>query len=148
MTQLAFSIQPNCSSSPNPEQSRTPFRIQCFPPPDWLASGGGDTLDLSTRIKDAGIAIRHSRGRILFYTAGSRNGLEGLDGNGVRPKFMKKEFQIMKKGFASFQTRQKRRKRRYLGNYASKSLIFESKFDVRARRRLWKRPRAQKLRKK
>ena len=31
---------------------------------------------LSTRIKDAGIAIRHSRERILFYTAGSRNGLE------------------------------------------------------------------------
>ena len=32
----------------------------------------------STRIKDAVIAIRHSR-RILFYTAGSRNGLEGMD---------------------------------------------------------------------
>ena len=32
---------------------------------------------LSTCIKDAGIAIRHSRGRILFYTAGSRNRLEG-----------------------------------------------------------------------
>ena len=31
----------------------------------------------STRIKDAGIAIRHSRGGILFYTAGSRNGLKG-----------------------------------------------------------------------
>ena len=31
----------------------------------------------STRIKDAGIAIRHSRGRTLFYTAGSRNGSEG-----------------------------------------------------------------------
>ena len=27
----------------------------------------------STRIKDAGVAIRHSRERILFYTAGSRN---------------------------------------------------------------------------
>ena len=61
----------------------------------------------STRIKDAGIAIHHSRGRILFYTAGSSNGLEGLDGNGPRIKFIKKEFQIMKKGFASFQTRQK-----------------------------------------
>ena len=34
---------------------------------------------LSTRIKDAGIAIRHSRGRILFYTAGSGDGLEGED---------------------------------------------------------------------
>ena len=31
----------------------------------------------STRIKDAGIAIRHSRGRILFYTVSSRNELEG-----------------------------------------------------------------------
>ena len=31
----------------------------------------------------------------------------------------------MKKRFASFQTRQKQPKRRYLGNYASKSLIFE-----------------------
>ena len=37
---------------------------------------------LSTRIKDAGIAIRHSRGGILFYTAGSRNGLEGVVGEG------------------------------------------------------------------
>ena len=34
---------------------------------------------LSTRIKDAGIAIRLSRGRILFYTAGSGNGLEEVD---------------------------------------------------------------------
>ena len=33
----------------------------------------------STRIKDVGIAIRHSRGRILFYTAGSGNGLEGVE---------------------------------------------------------------------
>ena len=32
----------------------------------------------STRIKDASIAIRHSRGGIPFYTAGSRNGLERL----------------------------------------------------------------------
>ena len=33
----------------------------------------------STRIKDAGMAIRHLRGRILFYTAGSRNALEGME---------------------------------------------------------------------
>ena len=46
----------------------------------------GAMLMLSTRIKDAGIAIRHSRGRILFYTAGSRNGLEGVDGNGIHTK--------------------------------------------------------------
>ena len=39
-----------------------------------------------TRIKDAGIAIRHSQGRILFYTAGSRNGLKGLDGEGTCQK--------------------------------------------------------------
>ena len=38
-----------------------------------------DTISWSTRIKDAGIAIRHSRGRILFYTAGSRNGLGSKD---------------------------------------------------------------------
>ena len=36
----------------------------------------------STRIKDAGIAIRHSRRRILVYTAGSRNGLERVVGHG------------------------------------------------------------------
>ena len=34
---------------------------------------------LSTRIKDAGIAIRHSQERILFYTAGSRNGFQGME---------------------------------------------------------------------
>ena len=32
--------------------------------------------------QDAGIAIRHSRGGILFYTAGSRNELEGVDTGG------------------------------------------------------------------
>ena len=32
----------------------------------------------STRIKDAGIAIRHSRGGILFYTASPRNESEGM----------------------------------------------------------------------
>ena len=31
-----------------------------------------------TYIEDAGIAIRHSRGMILFYTAGSGDGLEGM----------------------------------------------------------------------
>ena len=38
---------------------------------------------MSTRIKDAGIAIRHSQGGILFYTAGSGNGLEGVVGDGT-----------------------------------------------------------------
>ena len=42
----------------------------------------------STRITDVGIAICHSRGRILFYTAGSRNGLEGV---GIRGTDTQKE---------------------------------------------------------
>ena len=37
---------------------------------------------LSTRIEDVGIAIRHLRGRILFYNAGSRNGLKGVGTGG------------------------------------------------------------------
>ena len=49
-----------------PENFWHPFQRKC-------------ALVLSTRIKDAGIAIRHSRGGILFYTAGSRNGLKGVD---------------------------------------------------------------------
>ena len=36
----------------------------------------------STCIKDTGMAIRHSRGYTFFYTAGSRNGLERVDGKG------------------------------------------------------------------
>ena len=28
-------------------------------------------------MKDADLAVRHSQGRILFYSAGSRNGLKG-----------------------------------------------------------------------
>ena len=43
-------------------------------------------LLFSTRIKDAGIAIRHSRGRILCYTAVSSLGLEGVGGKGVDMK--------------------------------------------------------------
>ena len=39
-----------------------------------------------TRIKDAGIAIRHLRGRLLFYTAGSRKGFEGLGSGGTGHK--------------------------------------------------------------
>ena len=38
---------------------------------------------MSTRIKDAGIAIRHSRGYTFFYTAGSRKGLERVDNRGA-----------------------------------------------------------------
>ena len=59
-------------------------------------------LKSSTRIKDEGIAIRHSRGRILFYTAGSGNGLEGSGGNGSRTKFIKKESQNRQKGVRNF----------------------------------------------
>ena len=59
---------------------------------------------LSTRIKDAGIAIRHSRGRILFYTAGSRNGLEGMEtvcpqGSRRRPGTHKKKLYLRKRHF-------------------------------------------------
>ena len=45
---------------------------------------------LSTRIKDAGIAIRHSRGRILFYTAGSRNGLPAMERTSKRKLYVRK----------------------------------------------------------
>ena len=46
--------------------------------------------DPSTRIKDAGMAIRHSQGRILFYTAGSRNGLEGVVGHDSKKLTLRK----------------------------------------------------------
>ena len=58
----------------------------------------------STRIKDAGIAIRHSQGRvlhsqgsILFYTAGSRNGLEGLTTPHEQVVPKKKNFFVIEK---------------------------------------------------
>ena len=57
-------------------------------------------LASSTRIKDAGIAIRHSRREILFYTAGSRNGLERVDGKGPHLK-KKLNFQAVIKLAAS-----------------------------------------------
>ena len=41
-----------------------------------------------TRIKDAGIAIRHSQGYTFFYTAGSRKGLVGV---GIGWRWHKKE---------------------------------------------------------
>ena len=43
----------------------------------------------STRIKDAGIAIHHSRG-YLFYTAGSRNELEGTGSRGSVKLYLRK----------------------------------------------------------
>ena len=46
----------------------------------------------STRIKDAGIAIRHSRGRILFYTARSRNGLGRVVGGGPGHEIFRKVY--------------------------------------------------------
>ena len=58
-------------------------------------------LSLSTRIKDAGIAIRHSQGRILFYTAGSRKGLEGgapVSGNTkTKLTLRKRHFSVIEK---------------------------------------------------
>ena len=55
-------------------------------------------VPLSSCIKDAGIAIRHSQERILFYTAGSRNGLEGV-ANRVTNKLYprKRHFFVMEK---------------------------------------------------
>ena len=47
-------------------------------------------MQLSTRIKNAGIAIRHSRARILFYTAGSGSGLEGAGGHGPKKLTLRK----------------------------------------------------------
>ena len=41
-----------------------------------------ETPESSTRIKDAGIAICHSRGSTFLYTAGSGNGLEEAGGGG------------------------------------------------------------------
>ena len=56
------------------------------------------TYQFSTCIKDAGIAIRHSRGRILFYTAGSRNGLEGAGSRGPKKLTLRKRhFFVMEK---------------------------------------------------
>ena len=52
-------------------------------------------LTLSTCIKDAGIAIRHSRGGILFYAAGSRNGFQGME-KGVSPHKIKIKNHIKK----------------------------------------------------
>ena len=64
-------------------------RMYYTPPLIWW-------MIFSTRIKDAGIAIRHSRGRILFHTAGCRNGLKGLDSKGTRPKMDQFESKITK----------------------------------------------------
>ena len=62
------------------------------------------SVDCSTCIKDAGIAIRHSRGGILFYTAGSKNGLEGMEamcpqGSWRRSGTHKKKFYLRKRYF-------------------------------------------------
>ena len=54
----------------------------------------------STRIKDAGIAIRHSRGYTFFYTAGSGNGLEGVVGDGTLVNGLKTH--LKKTHFSSF----------------------------------------------
>ena len=52
----------------------------------------------STSIEDAGIPIRHSRGRILFCTAGSRNELEGVGAVATRKLYpRKKHFFLIEK---------------------------------------------------
>ena len=52
-------------------------------------------------------------------------------------KIIKKESQIIKKGFATSQTQLKRRKVQELGKYASKTCIWHGKFDTKAWRRPW-----------
>ena len=64
--------------------------------PDWPLQNLRFAKVSLTRIKDVGIAIRHSRGRILVYTAGSRNGLKGLDREGTHPKMNHFERKITK----------------------------------------------------
>ena len=53
----------------------------------------------STRIKDASLAIRHSRGRILFYTAGSRNELEGVGAVATRELYPRKRYVFLIKKY-------------------------------------------------
>ena len=78
-----------------------------------------------------GARIRH------FYTTGSRNGLEGLGSGGFTYENIKKQSRIIKKAFATLQTRQNCRKVKSLDKYACESHIFDKKFDVRAWRRPW-----------
>ena len=47
MSQLAFSMRSNRPSSPNPDQSLPPVRIQYFPPPGGLRGGDGTSLSMS-----------------------------------------------------------------------------------------------------
>ena len=57
----------------------------------------GCSTKFSTGIKDAGIAIRHSRG-YLFYTAESRNELEGSATRGsVKLSLRKRYFFVIEK---------------------------------------------------
>ena len=46
----------------------------------------------STRIKDTGIAIHHSQGKILFYTARSRNEFEGVGAVCTRKLYPRKRY--------------------------------------------------------
>ena len=66
-----FIPAPSRMTNNPPDGARLYFQL-C---PNWNCS----KLQLSIRIKDAGIAIRHSWGRILFYTAGCRNGFQGTE---------------------------------------------------------------------
>ena len=53
-----------------------------------LEIAGATTIANQPTSKDAGIAIRHSRGRILFYTAGSRKEYQGW-GRWIREEIWK-----------------------------------------------------------
>ena len=83
-----------------------------------------------------------------FYTAGSRNRLQEVAGGGPTYKIIQKESQITKKGFATSQTRQKRRKVTALGKYASQKCIQPGKMNFKAWRRLWEGSRSSKTPKK
>ena len=93
-----------------------------------------DSSAFSTRIKAAGIAIRHSRGRILFHTAVSRNGLEGVASGGYTYKIIKK---ASKKGVRNFSFPSEMTKSDITRQILIQKSIQHRKFNIKAWRRLW-----------
>ena len=64
---------PNSSSASNQSACREVMLVAALVDELWASVVCLHMI--STGIKDAGIAVRHSRGRILFSTAASRHGL-------------------------------------------------------------------------
>ena len=62
-------MHPNSQKQPIPRDPATPKTKDIYQKYNMF----------STRIKHAGIVIRHLQGRTCFFSAGSRNGVEGLD---------------------------------------------------------------------